>query len=470
MAWPSFGRDIEWPNGTTVHYPGSEAFAAATLRWSIYKAPEFAAAITPLNEETIVGIVKVARAANIPFLATGGRHGYGTTLGKLQGGLAIDLSQLKSVKVDKAAGTVTVGAGVRIDDAMRPVYEAGYELPVGSCPHVGLIGATLGGGVGVFQGLFGLIIDSLLSVRLITANGNLVEASTSSNPDLFWAIRGAGFNFGIVTTATYKLNKVVNDGKIMTADMVYPANMKSAYFKALRQFENEIPPELAIVSTIRWDAVANETQIIGTFVYSGTEHQGRQILAPFFELNPPIVRVSVVPYIELFPTILFGWIPAVSTPGGIHDIYSANVCKFELNTLNSACDKFDSFYRAYPDGRSSVGVLETFSTHAVSSVSADSTAYPWRNAKGNFMFQMSWSEPGSSVEEAANVLARELRQDFTKTSGFNGLSVYVSYAHGDETVEQVYGKEKLPRLVSLKKEWDPENVFRYNNSLPLEYP
>ncbi|KAI1658575.1 FAD-binding domain-containing protein [Daldinia decipiens] len=470
MQWPSSSRDIQWPNGTIVHYPGSEEFAAATLRWSIYKAPKFSAAITPLNEEAIADIVKVARAANIPFLATGGRHGYGTTLGNLQGGLAIDLSQLKAIEVDKAAGTVTVGAGVRIGDAMRPVYDAGYELPVGSCPHVGLIGATLGGGVGVLQGLFGLIIDSLLSVRLITANGNLVEASISLNPDLFWAIRGAGFNFGIITSATYKLNKAVNNGKIMTADMIYPANMKSAYFKALQAFENKMPQELAIISTIRWDSVAGETQIIGTFVYSGTEHQGRQILAPFFELDPPTVRVSVVPYIELFPTILFGWIPAVSTPGGIHDIYSANVRKFELNTLNSACDKFDAFYRAYPDGRSSVGVLETFSTHAVGSVSADVTAYPWRNAKGNFMFQMSWSEPGSSVEEAANILARGLRRDFTKTSGFDDLSVYVSYAHGDETVEQIYSKEKLPRLVSLKREWDPDNVFRYNNSLPLEYP
>ncbi|KAF3055119.1 hypothetical protein GL218_07727 [Daldinia childiae] len=470
MEWPSLSREIQWPNGTIIHYSGSEAFEAATLRWSTYKAPRFAAAITPMNEEAIADIVKVARAANIPFLATGGRHGYGTTLGNLQGGLAIDLSQLNAIKVDKAAGTVTVGAGVRIGDAMRPVYEVGYELPVGSCPNVGLIGATLGGGVGVLQGLFGLIIDSLLSVRLITANGDLVEASTSSNPDLFWAIRGAGFNFGIITSATYKLNKAVNDGKIMTADMVYPLNMKSAYFKALQAFENEMPQELAIISTIRWDAVAGETQIIGTFVYSGTEHRGRQILAPFFELDPPVVRVSVVPYTELFPTILFGWIPAVSTPGGIHDIYSANVRKFELSTLNSACDKFDAFYRAYPDGRSSVGVLETFSTHAVSSVSADATAYPWRNAKGNFMFQMSWSELGSSVEEAANILARELRRDFSKTSGFDDLSVYVSYAHGDETVEQIYGKEKLPRLVSLKKEWDPDNVFRYNNSLPLEYP
>ncbi|KAI2776005.1 hypothetical protein F4815DRAFT_503774 [Daldinia loculata] len=153
MEWLSLRRDIQWPNGTR-------------------------------DQKHLSRLQELQTSL---FWLRGGRHGYGTTPGKLQGGLAIDLSQLKAIEVDKAAGTVTVGAGVRIGDAMRPVYEAGYELPVGSCPHVGLIGATLGGGVGVFQGLFGLIIDSLLSVRLITANGNLVEASISSNPDLFWA-------------------------------------------------------------------------------------------------------------------------------------------------------------------------------------------------------------------------------------------------------------------------------------------
>ncbi|KAI8959395.1 FAD-binding domain-containing protein [Daldinia sp. FL1419] len=464
------GRDIRWPTGTSVHYPGSKEFAAKTVRWSIYKAPNPAAVITPFNEEEVAQIVKAARAEKVPFLATSGRHGYGTTLGRLQGGLAIDLSQMKSIKVDEAANTVTVGAGVQIGDAMRPVYEAGYELPVGSCPDVSLIGVTLGGGVGVLQGLFGLIIDSLLSVRLITADGNIVEASDNSNPDLFWAIRGAGFNFGIITSATYKINKAINNGEIMTADVIYPASLKSAYFEVLEAFEDNIPPELAIVSTIRWDATSNETQILGTFIYSGTEHQGRQILAPFFDLNPPIVRISVVPYMELFSTILFGWIPTISTPGGIHDIYSANVRKFVSGTLNSAFDKFDAFYRTYPGGRSSVSVLETFSTHAVRSVSTYTTAYPWRDAKGNFMFQMSWKEADDSVEEAANALARELRRDVVETSGYNDLSVYVSYAHGDETVEQIYGVEKLPRLVSLKKKWDPENIFGYNNSLPLEYP
>ncbi|OTB09812.1 hypothetical protein K445DRAFT_323594 [Daldinia sp. EC12] len=468
MERPTLSRDIQWPHGTAIHYPGSQEFEAATLRWSVYEAPTFAAAVTPSDEEEIAKIVKVARAANVPFLATGGRHGYGTSLGKLQDGLAIDLSKMKSIDIDKGAGTVTVGAGVQIGEAIRPVYEAGYELPVGSCPHVGLIGATLGGGIGILQGLFGLIVDSILSARLVTEGGNLIEVSASSNPDLFWAIRGAGANFGIITSATYKLNKAVNNAELLLADAIYPASMKSAYFDTLEAFENKMPKELSIVSTILWDANSNQTQIIGTFIYSGPEEQGRQVLAPFLELNPPISRVSVVPYTEIFSIMLFGWIPKVSTPGLIHNIYTANVRKLVSSTMNTTFDKFHAFCKENPDGRSSVCVFETFSNDAVASVAADATAYPWRDAKGNIMFQMAWPDSGNPVGEAADSLGRELRQDFFRTSGYDDLSVYVSYAHGDETLEQIYGKDKLPRLVSLKKKWDPENVFGYSNSLLRE--
>lgn len=136
--------------------------------------------------------------------------------------------------------------------------------------EVGLIGATLGAGVGIFQGLLGLIIDSLVSVRLVTADGNLVEASEDLNPDLFWGIRGAGANFGIATSATYKLHDAVdiNNGQVMTADLVFSAHMKSDYFKTLESFEDKWPAELAGGSTIAWNADSEAVCIRGTVFLS----------------------------------------------------------------------------------------------------------------------------------------------------------------------------------------------------------
>ncbi|RYP44388.1 hypothetical protein DL768_009154 [Monosporascus sp. mg162] len=463
-------NDPQFPADIAVYYPGSDVFANATERWSIYAAPAFAAAVRPSNEQEVAKVVKAARASKTPFLATGGRHGYGTSLGKLRNGLAIDLSKLNTIEINAAAETATVGPGVKIAELIAPLQEAGFEMPVGSCPSVGVIGATLGAGVGLFQGLFGLIIDVLVSVRLVTANGDVVEASARSNPELFWGIRGAGANFGIITSATYKLTKAVNGGQVFTADMIYPASLRKDYFNVLKTYEDTMPAELALNTAITWNADTNDTQVIGTFVYSGPEAEARRVLAPFFDLNPPVVRSSVVPYSEVPFTVLFGLVAMMSQPGGIHDIFSANVLRFSVESLNTAFDKYDAFYKAHPDGRNSVAVLESFANQAVVAVPHDATAYPWRESKGNFMFQMSWPELGNPVEEAANALARELRDDFAATSGYPDLSVYVSYAHGDEKIEQIYGRDKLPRLVALKGKWDPDNVFAYNNALPTKLP
>ncbi|KAI1174461.1 FAD-binding domain-containing protein [Nemania sp. FL0916] len=459
---------LPWPPGVTISQPGSDAFKSATERWSIYEAPTFNLSVSPTSEEQVVEIVKTATTHKIPFLATGGRHGYGTSLGKLRNGLAVDLSNMKTLAIDAAAETVTIGPGVKIGDLIGPILEAGYQMPIGSCPDVSVIGATLGAGVGLFQGLFGLMIDALTSVRLVTAQGEVVEASTSKNPELFFGIRGAGANFGIITSATYKLSKAVNDGQVFTADVIFPESMKSDYFNALKTYEDAMPAELAVNTSITWNADANQTQIIGTFVYSGPEARAMEVLAPFFKLNPPIIRKSVVPYDQVSYTILFGMLPALSQPGGIHDIWSVNVRKFAVESLNSAFDKFDAFFKANPDGRLSAGILESFSNQAVVS-SVQDTSYPWREAIGNFTFQMTWPALGNPVEQAANELGRSLRDEFASTSGFPDLSVYVSYAYGDEKLEQIYG-DNLRRLVALKKKWDPENVFRFNNGLPTVLP
>ncbi|KAF2962876.1 hypothetical protein GQX73_g10697 [Xylaria multiplex] len=459
---------LQWPTGVALQYPGSDAFKDATKRWSIYKAPTFSYSLSPIDEEQVAGIVKVAVANKISFLATSGRHGYGTSLGKLQNGLSIDLGNMKMLEIDTNAQTVTVGPGVKNGGLANHILEAGYQMPVGSCSQASVIGITLGGGIGLFQGLFGLMIDALLSIRLVTANGGVVEASVSKNPELFFGIRGAGANFGIITSATYKLSKAVNDGQVFTADIVYPENMRSDYFNVLKTYEDTMPAELAMNTTINWNVDSNQTQIIGTFVYSGSEAQAMQVLTPFFELNPPVIRKSVVPFSQVPDVILFGMIAAMSEPGNIHSIWTANVRRFAVDSFNSAFEKYDAFYKANPDGRMCAGVFETFSNQAVT-ISDQNTSYPWRDCKGNFMFQVAWPELGHQVEQPASDLARSLREEFAATSGYPDLSVYVSYAHGDEKLEQIYG-DSLPRLIALKKQWDPKNIFRYNNGLPRELP
>ncbi|KAH9904840.1 FAD-binding domain-containing protein [Xylariomycetidae sp. FL2044] len=458
---------ITWPVGVKVLTPASDAYHNATVRWSLYGAPSFKAAITPSTEEELASVVKIAGEAKVPFLATSGRHGYVTTLKELRDGLAIDLSRMKSIAIDKDAATLTIGAGVQIGDIMSLVEDAGFMLPVGSCTQVGVIGATIGGGVGVFQGVLGLMVDSLLSARLLTAKGTVVEASETNNPDLFWAIRGGGPNFGIITSATYKLHKQVNNAQIFTADLIFPSAMKVAYFDILTSFEDTMPPELGINTAIAWDQGSNATQIIGTFVYTGPEADARRILAPFYQLNPPVVRDSVVPYSEVPNTLVFGMIAAMAGPGVIRDTWSVNIRRFSAEKFLSAFYKFDAFFQSNPAGRRSVALMETFPSQAMEAVPAESTAYPWREAKGNLMFQFSWPELGDPVEEIANALGRDLRSAFAADSGYSELAVLSNYAQGDEAPENKFGRENMGRLVAVKKQWDPDNAFGFYNGIPV---
>ncbi|ORY71928.1 uncharacterized protein BCR38DRAFT_480404 [Pseudomassariella vexata] len=323
-----------WAANTTISFPSSTEFFDATERWTIFRSPTYRAAISPGTEEDVIKAVKLATSLKIPFLVTGHHHEYTTTLGNLRNGIAIDLSHFIFIELDVAAETVTIGPGVTAGDVFDPLYEAGFEIQTGSASCPALIGVTLGGGLGRFTGVHGLLLDALVSVRLITADGKLREVLKNKHPDLLWAIRGAGANFGVVTSATYKLSPLRNNGDILNADFIFPAEKSSGYFRALE-----------------------------------------------------------------------------------------------------ALERFNRIYYA-----------------------------PGRNPN------MIWNKGDNVTAQAASALGRELRDDLRFTSGYSEPSVFINYARGDETLERIYSRDNLPRLASLKKKWDPNHVFSFNNIFPTEYP
>lgn len=123
-----------------------------------------------------------------------------------------------------------------------------------SCP--GYVGLTLGGGVGRYTGVFGMVLDGLVSARLVTADGRILEVSQTRHSDLFWGVRGAGFNFGIVTSATYQAHPLVAGGQVMNADFIFPANMSQQYFDVLASFSGTMPANLAVITIIFYNPTA----------------------------------------------------------------------------------------------------------------------------------------------------------------------------------------------------------------------
>ncbi|KAI1120067.1 FAD-binding domain-containing protein [Nemania abortiva] len=462
-------RNVSWPAGVNIQYPGSSDFTNATARWNAYGAPSYCAAVSPSSEEEVASIVKTANAANIPFIATGGRHHFGTTLQKLQEGLAIDLSRLKNVTIDKESSTVTIGGGAQIRDVLTPVSEAGYQIPSGACNGAGYIGSGIGAGIGYLEGTFGLVIDALVSAKLVTARGDLIEVSESSHPDLFWAIRGAGTNFGIITSAVFKLSEPVNNGEVFYADLIYSASQKSDYFKAMQTFSDNMPSKLGFSTSLFFDPKTNQTNILATLIYAGSETEARKDLAPFFDVSPVVFAAKTISFTQVPSVVIMGITDmSCNTTEGLHSIHTLNIRRFAVETYELVFDKFDEFSKKYSDSQGSAIIIETFSNHAALAVPDDRTAYPWRNARGNIMLQMRWKGLDNQFGETANAFAKELRADLFATSGYPDLSVYVSYAYGDETPEQKFGQHKLPRLIELKKKWDPDNVFGYCNPLPTQ--
>lgn len=168
------------------------------------------------------------------------------------------MGHFKSVQIDEDSGRLTIGGAVKIHQLVKPLYEARKELPLGSCACVGVVGATLGGGIGSLHGHRGLMLDSLESVRMVTADGKLLDVSEYEHSDLFWAIRGAGSNFGIVTSATYRVPEASNDGMYMNADFVYPASANQSFWKIMQDYDDYLPAPLAITAVAFYNRVTNQ--------------------------------------------------------------------------------------------------------------------------------------------------------------------------------------------------------------------
>lgn len=195
-------------------------------------------------------------------MSTGGGHGFAISLGKLANGIEIDLSNFNNVSVDVRANTLTIGGAVRIRDVLGPLGQAHKELrrcfslvrsirkyandeqAIGSESCVGMVGTTLGGGVSRYNGLHGMLLDSLVSVRMVTAAGKIITVSTTENSDLFWGIRGAGFNYGTILEATYSVYDETAP-LVLNADFLFAPNASRAILEYFKTFETGLPDKLS---------------------------------------------------------------------------------------------------------------------------------------------------------------------------------------------------------------------------------
>lgn len=252
----------------------------------------------------------------------------------------------------------------------------------GSCSCVGVVGAALGGGIGPYQGVHGLLLDDLKSVTVVTGSGEIVTASEEENSDLFWGLRGAGHNFGIVTSATFQIHDQTNNGMALNGDFVYPASYKKEVFGLVESLNEKKPAELSLFASIMFDMPTKQTVLMISAIYIGPEEKGMVYIQPFIDQNPLRHSVGMLPWNRLIKDNRFGVDKLACMKGGNHSVMGMNVYKFDAATYVGLVDKFDSFYAQNPSLIISLLVLELFPNTAARSVPDEATAYPYRDALG----------------------------------------------------------------------------------------
>jgi hypothetical protein len=240
-----------------------------------------------------------------------------------------------------------------------------------------MTGATVGGGVARLQGLHGLIADTVVSYKVVTASGDILVASDSQNADLFWAMRGAGQNFGIVLETTYKIFKATNGGKALNVDLILPASANATHWKLIKELSINMPAELSMFTGIQYSDKYGGLSILFNAVYYGSEKKGRKLLAPIIANSPLVTDIRYIKAIDVIPTSLFGRFNDPMCKKGNHvSTYTVGLKQIDLPTFNTLFEDMAAFWKKYPQTTGSTIYYETLPVQAVKAVPVGSSSYP----------------------------------------------------------------------------------------------
>jgi len=399
----------------------------------------------------VIHCVNFARANNLPIALRGGGHNVAGNA-VCDGGLMIDLSRMKSVRVDPTQRTARAEPGLTWREFDCETEAFGLATTGGQISATGIAGLTLGGGWGYLARRYGLTCDNLLSVDVVTANGQLLTASTAENRDLFWGMRGGGGNFGVVTSFEYQLHPV---GAVLAGIVAYPFQEAKEVLKLFRELTIGAPDELA--SGIVLISLPDGTPVVGVVVcYSGPVAEGERILKPLRTLSPPLLdQIGLIPYTAA-QQLIDGFYPP-----GLQNYWKSSFLK-EIS--DQAIDTMVAYCSKRPSSMCH-GLIEHQLGGAVRRADREATAFAHRDVEYSFMALGVCSD--SAQADKCVRWAREF-WDAMQPSSTGG--VYVNYLgreadEGPERIKAAYGPEKYARLVALKNKYDPSNLFRFNQNI-----
>lgn len=437
--------------------PGDQNYdeARAVFNVSIDRRPLLIARC--VDADDVATIVALARNRNLPLAVRSTGHnvaGYAVC----NDGVVIDLSLMKAITVDPSARTARVESGCNwgeVSDALQPY---GLAAAGGFVSITGVAGLTLGGGLGWLVRKHGLALDNLQSAEIVLADGHRAKASGHENEDLFWAIRGGGGNFGVVTSFEFKVHPA---GTVLAGIVLHPASAAAGAIRRWRDLEAgapdestlgallfHMPDDLSLPAPMRGAPVAG----LGG-VYAGPVEEGERTLQSLREYGPPLVdKFAPTPYSDAQRMADFLW------PPGLHSYWKSSYLKaLDDAAVDIVVDRF-----ARVPSRQTVIVLESYGNSAWSRIPESATAFGHRDWPWNIVVTSAWSDAENSERNIS--WTREL---FDALRPYRAPGAYVNYLGGDEGLaglQAAYGT-KLRRLAAIKAKYDPTNLFRLNQNI-----
>jgi FAD/FMN-containing dehydrogenase len=404
----------------------------------------------------VMAAVRYARERDVSLAVRGGGHGV-VGFAVCDGGLVLDVSPMKRIEVDAGGRTVRAGAGVLWGELDRATQAFGLATTGGRISTTGIAGLTLGSGSGWLERKHGFSADNLLAAEIVTADGELVRADREENPELFWALRGGGGNFGVVTALEYRLHPV---GPVVLGGlMLFAPETGRELTRHWSDFMQAAPDEVggALVGVTAPAAEFIPAPLRGrpafgiVAAYFGSIERGREALRPLREqIAPAVDLVAPLPYVALQQLL-----DPMNPPGRQQYWKSDN-----LPALGDAAIEVWVEHCLRPSSRFTQVVLEPRSGACAR---VDEHATPLRrDAAFNAAIFTSWEDPDDSERQVA--WTREFAAALEPHTISGAVLNYTSDT-GDERVRSTFGAEKYARLVAAKRRWDPENVFRLNQNI-----
>jgi FAD/FMN-containing dehydrogenase len=437
-----------------VILPADPGYDQARRVWNGMIDRRPAVVVRPRDVADVTGAVRFAREGDLPLAIRGGGHSL-PGLSTCDDGMVLDLSLMRGVTVDPAARTARANGGALLRELDAAAQAHGLVCPVGVIGHTGVAGLTLGGGMGRLQRRYGLTVDNLRSVELVTADGRHVRASKADNADLFWALRGAGANFGVATAFEFDLHPMAEP--ITRVAYTYPAERAADVWSAWRAFAASAPREVHVslnmglatpAENYPADLAGRPIVTLGFFRPGQPEVVQALTSAVRAVLEPVTESVDQMEYVAMQTMFdeASAWGHRSYAKGGFaNDLPQDAWQRLALHTAEAGSE--DSFALWTQGG-------------AIADVSDEEMAFTGRHALFDVSADTAWDDP---AEDAARI--GWVRGAMAIVEPHLVTGAYVNEQADGGMAETIYGGAKYQRLVALKRQWDPDNVFRLNQNI-----